>query len=209
MSQHFSPAFGLDPLTMHKARQAAEQAAIIASLREAASERGEGRRWYVVRTVRQAQAVAERMEAHGVEVFNATLKVLRRRGHGRTLDEVTVALFERYFFVRLNPNDMAFAGVITFEGVDSLLGTGRGPLALPDATMAELFALAHAPAKKPSQRRLLIGGDEVRVAVGPFQGLKGIALGSENEKGVVDIEIEVFGRLTACRMGIDDLEKLP
>lgn len=189
----------------------------IEALRRAAGREAQGfggvaPRWYVLRIATWVDVVADALTAAGVEVFAPRLKILKRKSSSRAVQVIEVPLFERYLFVRVNPVAAAFAGLMTFDGVACILGTGQGmearPFPVPDRAIADIQALCAAPAKKPSPERMLIGGDRVRVSAGPFIGLTGMALGPESAAGHVDIELDVFGRLTPCRMALDDLEKL-
>lgn len=197
----------LTPLAAERLERARAEAAALARARAAAAEAGADARWFVASTHGDAGRACGQLTEAGLDARAPTIAALKRRPRERGFDEIRVPLFTGYVFVRLRPRNEAFAGVLGFERIAALLGGDGVPRALPEATMAEIFALEVAPARPLSRRQMLIGGERVRVAAGPLMGLVGTALGPEALRtGTVDVEIDLFGRMTPCKLALDALD---
>lgn len=64
------------------------------------------------------------------------------------------------------------------------------------------------PRKNPGRQTFRLG-DTVRVISGPYASFKGRVEGINQSKALVKVSVEVFGRATALKLGIRDVEKVP
>ncbi len=163
--------------------------------------------WYVVRTKKpNADSVADAVREQGITVCCPTEKVVKRvpRRHARVT--VERPLYARYFFVRLVRFEAAWLGMMTFDGVDCLLGNGEIPQSVPERFIAKIQA--GCADELINKSNLFRAGDRASVTFGPFASFEGIVSKDEGDGDTVDIEIDIFGRMTPCRVGIDHLKKL-
>lgn len=163
--------------------------------------------WYAVRTRRaSADSVAEELDRHGITVLCPMEKVVKRLPRKQTKVTVETPMFNRYFFVRLVKFEAAWLGVMTFDGVDCLLGSGETPQAMPERFIAKIQRRCEKGRVNTSA--LFQRGDKALVTRGPFTSLEATVVSDEGEGHAVDIEIDIFGRMAPCRIGIDHLKKL-
>lgn len=189
-----------------KMARAKAHADMVAWLRNEAASWDSGCAWFVVRTLKPAHIVADAMQCDGIFVFSPTIKVLKRKPREQGFVETETALFERYLFVQCVNAPSAHTGLMSFDGVDCILGNARGPMAVSAHEIEKLQALATKPAARPSRVQMFIGGEDVLIARGPFADLAAKVKAPERRDGTVELIVAMFGKMHSCRMGIDDLK---
>jgi transcription antitermination factor NusG len=196
-----------EELSWQRARRLAD---LVGWLRSQAAARDGDRFWYVVRTWSDnADEVANEFIKAGIEAWCPMVKVVKRQPRGRGQRAEIVAMFPRYFFARVVAFEAAWLGVMSFDGVDCLLGTGERPTPVPERVIEDIHRICDGNVSPVQAQTAALGkGDRVVIEVGPFAFLEGTVLRSVEAGSVVDIELDVFGRLTPCRMGVDDLKRL-
>lgn len=176
--------------------------------REAASKDGE-MAWYVARTRWGADSVLPALELAGIE---AVCPMHRRwKRHPRSLKRYSVEypLFGNHIFVRLLKAESAWVGLLTFDDIDCLLGTGERPVPLTAREVVNVFReMELAPSVKVEDDTGLALGDTVLHPLGVMAELRGKVVEIDAEKREALISTVLFGRELAIRCGIDDLEKL-
>jgi transcription antitermination factor NusG len=196
-----------EELSWQRTRKAAD---MVAWLRKQAAARDGERFWYAIRTRRDdADQVAKRMREAGIETWCPLTTAVKRQPRGRGCMTVSIALFPRYFFARTVSFEAAWLGLMSFEGVDCVLGHGERPVPLPERVIEDIHSFCEsglASIRKGSG--ILKKGDRVMIEAGPFAFLEGTVLRGTDMDGVVDLELDVFGRMTPCRIGVDDLKRL-
>jgi transcription antitermination factor NusG len=198
---------GLSPREEEAWTRARAKRDLVEWLRDQAAAREGERRWYAVRTRRDdSDSVAERMERRGVTVWCPMKKAVKRLPRRRAKVEVEAPVFSRYLFVKLVAFEGALLGIMTFDGVDCILGTSAGPEPLPERIVAKIQAIADNAA--PDTSMLMRAGDQVLIRAGAFASCVGAVLADEGAACVIDVEIDLLGRMVPCRMNVDDLEKL-
>lgn len=173
------------------------------------------RRWFVVQTNIKCEDKATRnIRAAGYRVYMPKMK--KTIIHHRTKEPINryFKLFNRYLFIGMH--DGAFGTIRKCEGVETILGIdldGR-PCEIPRATI-ERFMKAQrrgdfnhisptskklrAKTKFPLGSRLKVKTDH------PFGGFYGQVTKIKG-KGVVQAQIELFGRLVPVELDVDDID---
>lgn len=197
---------GLSEREREAMRRADGNRNLVSWLRRQAADRNGLRALYAVRTFcENAAVVAEKLEAEGIETWCPLKKVVKRlprRQGGVTVD---MSVFPFYFFVRLVDFDAAFLGVMTFGGVDCLLGNGEKPTSLSAKDIEKINGFRQ---EKADRSRIFTRGDRAVITDGPFRDHEGMVITDEDEANRVALELEIFGQMVPCRMGIDDLKKI-
>lgn len=190
-------------------RRARAKAELINWLRgEAASRDGE-MAWYVARTRWQADSVASDLRGVGIEAVCPMRRIWKRHPRSQRRYSVEIPALGNYVFVRTVVAASAWLGVMSFDGVDHLLGNGENPVSLPKAEMAKIMEmLADSTACPIEQATGLMLGDTVLHPLGMMAELRGTVVEIDAEKREVLISTLLFGREVETRCGIDDLEKL-
>lgn len=154
---------------------------------------GDSDRWYVVRTLRAKERLAQNhLRFQG---FTGYLpmhqKTLRRAGRFQTSEG---PLFPGYLFVNLDLGRDRWRSVNGTVGVAYLLMVGEKPVPVPRGLVEDLQSVFSGQGQsRPSPR--FAPGDRVRLASGPFARMVGELQAIEGA-GRVRILLEVMGRET-------------
>lgn len=176
--------------------------------REAAARDGE-MAWYVARTRWNADSVAREMRAVGIEAICPMERRWKRHPRSLRRYSVEIPLLGNHALVKLLRAESAWAGVLTFEGVECLLGTGEVPVPMSDKEIKKVFEMMElTPSCAVEATTGLMIGDAVIHPLGVFAELRGTVVEIDAEKREALITMMLFGRELSTRCGIDDLEKL-
>lgn len=187
---------------LERARQKAE---LVAWLRKEAASRDGEMAWYVARTWRSADSVMNELRTAGIEAMCPLERHWKRYPKSRKRYSVDNPLFGNHVFVRLLKAESAWVGILSFEGVDCLLGTGERPVPLREDEIAKVMMML---GKAISRSGEISVGDTVVHPLGAFAELHGTVVEIDGEKRTALVETVLFGRAVATRCGIDDIEKL-
>lgn len=181
---------------------------MIAWLRRDAADRSGGAEWYVAESVGRCPIRIEAdMKAHDIEAWCPVenRKVRRPRTHHYRRADVPV--FERYLFVRVPPAESCWLAIETFDGVAGLLGVNGRPQAIDEKIVNDVRMFLGLTKK---QRRLLCDvvqvGDRIKIKGGSFDGFPADVLAVDGNRGLVDIEVSIFGRMTPVTLGLDQIK---
>lgn len=190
-------------------RRARQKAELIHWLRGEACARDGVMEWYVARTKWRADSVATEMREAGVEAICPMRRVWKRHHRSTKRYSVEIPWLGNYVFVRTVVAASAWLGVMSFDGVDCLLGDGETPVPVSSSEMANILALLEHYRSCPVEEATgLMPGDTVLHPVGPLAELRGTVVEVDVEKREALIRTILFGREVSTRCGIDDLEKL-
>lgn len=195
-----------EQLAFDRAKQTAD---LIAWLRSEAASRDGAMAWYVARTRWQADSVARDLEAAKIDVVCPMERRWKRYPRSNRRYPVDSSLFGNHLFVQLLKAESAWVGLLTFEGIDCLLGDGERPVALREGEVAKVMMMLENPGGQLAQAASgLAVGDAVVHPVGSFAELHGVVREIDHEKRTALVSTVLFGREIATRCGIDDIEKL-
>ena len=164
------------------------------------------RRWYVLHTKsRHESVVDEGLQKKSLEVFLPKIRVRSKRRDRRTM--IHVPLFPGYVFVKTDLHPHSHLEIVKTAGAVRLIGSKRGPVAVPDDTIDSLKIMV------ASDQPILTGarlrqGDRVLVVEGPFTGVSGTFVRYRG-KGRVVVNIEALGQHAGVEVDELDIEILP
>lgn len=190
-------------------RRARAKAELLNWLRGEAAARNGVMAWYVARTQWAADSVANDLRDAGIEVVCPLRRIWRRHPRSMRRYSVEIPTLGNYVFVRTVIAESAWLGVMSFDGVDCLLGNGEKPVPVLKAEMANIMDMLEETSACPVEQATgLVLGDTVLHPLGMMAELRGTVIEIDAEKREALISTVLFGRQMATRCGIDDLEKL-
>jgi transcriptional antiterminator RfaH len=164
-------------------------------------------RWYVVYTKQGQERLAEgNLRNQGFETYLPRLATRRKQRRGVSI-AVTVPMFSRYLFVRLNVEEGPWRAVNGTYGVVSLVSFGDRPAPLSDAVIDELKnresddGVVHLAKIDPFRP-----GDAVALADGPMSDLRGLCAARTDGERVV-VLMSLLGRQVPVRVAQDRLRR--
>lgn len=189
--------------------RAREKAKLIAWLRAEAASRDGEMAWYVARTRWRADAVCAELKASGVEAVCPMERQWRRYPRSNRRYSVDKPLLGNYLLVHLLKAESAWVGMLTFDGVECLQGTGERPVAVNAADMRTIGEMLEnaGKASMPASTGLAVG-DRVLHPVGAFAELMGSVVEIDAKRRAALVSTVLFGREMSTWCGIDDLERL-
>ncbi len=190
---------------------------------DAPATAGPGMKWYVLRVAsnkeEQVRAALERkIKIEGFEewvgrILVPTLKEKRMRGG--VLRVVERKLYPGYVFVEMAcEDDGAVAENVWFliketSGVGDFIGSDGKPTSMPDHDVVQMLAASQKADEEPSLSGLNINkGDQVKITDGAFESYEGEVESVDERRGMVNVIVSIFGRMTPVEVGYWQLEKV-
>jgi transcriptional antiterminator NusG len=170
--------------------------------------------WYVVHTYSgRENKVAETLKqrAQTLNLDNKIIKVLIptkekiqiRKGKRKTVNE---KIFPGYMLVNMEMSDDAWLAVRTTNGVTGFVGTSSKPSPLP---RHEVDAIRqYMTQATPQYKAEFTEGQAVRITDGPFDDFLGTVKAIDEDKGQVEVLINIFGRETPVELDFLQVEKV-
>lgn len=177
---------------------------------------GENRkaRWYVVHTYSgHENKVAETLKQRA-ETLNLTDKILAiliptqekiqiKRGQRKTVNE---KIFPGYMLVNMELTDDSWLAVRTTQGVTGFVGVGNKPTALPKHEVEAIKKYMTQAA--PQYKADYVEGEAIRITDGPFNDFLGTVNSIDEEKGQVEVLVNIFGRETPVTLDFLQVKKV-
>jgi transcriptional antiterminator RfaH len=160
-------------------------------------------RWYLVRTKPSRESTAQlNLRRQGFEVYLPLMTQSVRR-HGRWQERV-VPVFPAYLFLRLKEGEQSLGPVRSSVGVLGIVRFGASYALVPEQVIAGLRARANPQTglHRLADSTLPPVGSEVRITMGPFEGLEGIFQRPAGPDRVV-ILLRLLGHTAAVRIPVD------
>ncbi|MBU0978254.1 MAG: transcription termination/antitermination protein NusG [Patescibacteria group bacterium] len=171
-------------------------------------------RWYVVHAYSGHEAKVAEMVKQRTETLNLTSKILAiliptqekiqiKRGQRKT---VTEKIFPGYMLVHMELTDDAWLAVRTTQGVTGFVGIGSKPTALPkhEVDAIKQFMTQAAPQYKADY----VEGEAVRITDGPFADFLATVKSIDEDKGKVEVLVNIFGRETPVSVDFLQVKKV-
>ncbi|TPJ75818.1 hypothetical protein FJ422_30845 [Mesorhizobium sp. B2-6-3] len=178
------------------------------ALLAAAGESGPAMRWFVVRVVPNSEkAVEESLGNVGIECWRPMEKRLRRAPHAKRQVVFQAPVFPGYLFVRVVNQDATWSGILSVEGVVSVLGGRVGPVPVPEVNLMEFKKkLGEKSTDKDVVEAAFPLGAEVLIEEGPFASFTGVIESVLEERSAV-VLVEIFGRFTPVELSLAQITK--
>ncbi|NCS97358.1 MAG: transcription termination/antitermination factor NusG [Candidatus Pacebacteria bacterium] len=171
-------------------------------------------RWYVVHAYSgHENKVAEALKQRA-ETLNLTDKILGiliptqekiqiKRGTRKTVSE---KIFPGYMLVNMELTDDSWLAVRTTQGVTGFVGVGNKPTALPKHEVQAI--MKYMTQSAPSYKADYVEGEAVRIVEGPFNDFLGTVNSINEEKGQVEVLVNIFGRETPVFLDFLQVKKV-
>jgi len=171
-------------------------------------------RWYVVHTYSgHENKVAETLKQRA-ETLDLTDKIIAvliptqekiqiKRGQKKTVSE---EIFPGYMLVQMELNDNSWLAVRTTQGVTGFVGIGNKPTPLPKH---EVEAIKKYMSQGVAQYKAdYVEGEAIRITDGPFNEFLGTVNSIDEEKGQVEVLVNIFGRETPVTLDFLQVKKV-
>ncbi len=165
------------------------------------------KRWYLVYTKpRQEDVARTNLERQGFTTYLPRIRQSRRRQNRRVL--VVEAMFPRYLFIELDPQQDNWAPIRSTLGVSALVRFGPYPAPVPEDLLAALRAREDADGIQELPPPAFRRGEALRIADGAFAGYEGIFLARSGRDRVV-VLLEIMGQQARVELGEGEVEPVP
>lgn len=182
-----------------------------------------GMDWYVLRVASNKEeqvrdALERKIKIEGMEervgrILVPTLKEKRMRGG--VLRVVERKLYPGYVFVEMAcEEDGSVAESVWFliketTGVGDFIGSDGKPTSMPEHDVVQMLAASQKAEEEPSLSGLNIHkGDQVKITDGAFESYEGEVESVDERRGMVNVIVSIFGRMTPVEVGYWQLEKV-
>lgn len=173
-------------------------------------------KWYIVHAYSnfekkvaeaiRAEAAQQGLEDKFEEVLVPTEEVVEVR-RGRKVNAER-KYFPGYVLVKMDMTDEAYHLVKDTPRVTGFLGSGRRPTPVPEAEVRRIMGQMEEDAERPRPTVSYDVGETVRVIDGHFQSFNGLVEEVDDEKGVLKVAINIFGRATPVELEYAQVEKI-
>jgi transcriptional antiterminator NusG len=182
-----------------------------------------GMKWYVLRVASNKEeqvreALERKVKIEGLEgrvnrILVPTLKEKRMRGG--VLRVVERKLYPGYVFVEMAcEEDGSVAENVWFliketSGVGDFIGSDGKPTSMPEHDVVQMLAASQKADEDPGLSGLNIQiGDQVKITDGAFESYEGEVEAVDERRGMVNVIVSIFGRMTPVEVGYWQLEKV-
>ncbi len=171
-------------------------------------------RWYVVHVYsghenKVAEALKQRAETLNLldKVLSVLIptqeKIQIKRGQRKTVSE---KIFPGYMLVQMELTDDSWLAVRTTQGVTGFVGVGNKPTPLP---RHEVDAIKKYMSQGvPQYKADYVEGEAVKIVDGPFTDFLASVNAIDEEKGKVEVLVNIFGRETPVSLDFLQVKKV-
>lgn len=171
-------------------------------------------KWYVVHTYSgHENKVAETLKQRA-ETLNLTEKIISiliptqekiqiKRGQRKTVNE---KIFPGYMLVQMELTDDSWLAVRTTQGVTGFVGVGNKPTALAKHEVEAIKK--YMTQATPQYKADFVEGEAVKIVDGPFNDFLGTVNGINEDKGKVEVLVNIFGRETPVELDFLQIKKI-
>lgn len=165
-------------------------------------------RWYVVRVAsnreeRVRDNLLARVKAGGLaerigNVLVPTEKVAEIKSGKRR--EVQRKIFPGYILVEMMLDEETWYLVRGTSGIGDFVGSESMPMPMEPHEVEKLVGGIKSPDEKPKLEMQFGLGDKVKIKEGPFENFSGIVAEVNAQKGLVRVNVMIFGRETPVEL---------
>lgn len=182
-----------------------------------------GMKWYVLRVASNKEeqvrkALERKVRIEGAEdrvgrILVPTVKEKKMRAG--VLRVAERKLYPGYVFVEMAcEDDGAVAENVWFlvketSGVGDFIGSDGKPTSMPDRDVEQMLAASQQGEEDPGLSGMDISpGDQVKITDGAFESYEGEVESVDERRGMVNVIVSIFGRMTPVEVGYWQLEKV-
>jgi len=171
-------------------------------------------RWYVLHTYSGHENKVAEMIRQRAETLNLTDKILEiliptqekiqiKRGQRKTVNE---KIFPGYMLIHMELTDNSWLAVRTTQGVTGFVGVGNKPTALPKHEVEAIRKYMYQAT--PQFKADFVEGEAVKIVDGPFTDWLATVSGIDEEKGKVEVLVNIFDRETPVALDFLQIKKV-
>jgi len=162
--------------------------------------------WYALYTKpHKEQHVSAVLQARGIETYLPTVPIYK----GRRRTEKSRVFFPCYLFVRMDPGTVGHSSVALTPGLRRIVSFGGQPAVVRDDVIDTIrHHLKRMEASGYPMEYDFQSGDRVLIKSGPLRDLEAIFDKQLSSSDRARILVDILGRLTACEIELDRLEKV-
>lgn len=128
-----------------------------------------------------------------------------RAGKKRIVEQKT---YPGYLFVEMDFTDEAWYVITETTGISGFVSANpREPVPLPDEEINRILKSMDDQKEKPKPKIEFEAGQKVRIKEGPFENFEGNVEEVHPEKGVVKVNVHIFGRSTPVELEFYQVER--
>ena len=168
-------------------------------------------RWVVATCKSGAeQSASASLSEQGIECWCPTERFRKPPRRGQKPVEIQRTIFRGYLFVRVVPDNEAFAGLLATGRLQGLMASGDTTYLMPERLMVRLML-----ALKKRQRKHMVAGElppapdllgrKVVIRSGPFAEFLGTVRRVLEKRGEVVLDVPLFGGMTEMTIGVDSI----
>jgi len=177
--------------------------------------------WYVLRVASNKEMHVRDVMAQKVKLTGLTdiigrievpvERVKRIRGNKQTVHQRK--LYPGYVFMEMNAMgdgrvpEKAWFLIKEIPGVGDFVGTEGLPSAMRDTDVARMLMEVEKPEEAPSIKVEFKKGDQIKIREGPFESFEGVVESIDQDRGIVKVIVEIFGRSTPLDIEYWQIEK--
>ncbi len=166
--------------------------------------------WYIIHTYSTFERkvrddILQMVENNGLQdyIFDVVVpekeEIVEKNGKRKTLSRCK---FPSYAFIKMIYTDHIYFMVTRIRGVTHFVGLGGKPEALPPAEVRRMGL----EKVKAADLGLQIG-DQVRITAGAFESYYGEVSKIDEDAGVVEVIMSMFGKPTPIKLEFNQVEK--
>ncbi len=139
-------------------------------------------------------------------------RVKRIRGNRQTVHKRK--LYPGYVFMQMEPTEdgrvpeKAWFMIKEIPGVGDFIGTEGLPTAMRDTDVAKMLLEVDKPDEAPSIKVEFKKGDHIKIREGAFENFEGAVESIDQDRGIVKVIVEIFGRSTPLDIEYWQIEKM-
>jgi transcriptional antiterminator NusG len=179
-------------------------------------------KWYVLRVASNKEmhvkdVLATKVKAMGITDVIGRIevpveKVKKVRGSKQTVHKRK--LYPGYVFMEMETEkdgkvpEKAWFLIKEIPGVGDFVGTEGVPTAMRDTDVAKMLVEVEKPEEAPSIKVDFKKGDQIKIREGPFESFEGTVDAIDQDRGIVKVIVEIFGRSTPLDIEYWQIEKV-
>ncbi len=128
-----------------------------------------------------------------------------RGGRKRVVEQKT---YPGYLFLEMDLSDDAWYVITETSGVSGFVSANpREPVPLPDDEIGRILQSIDDQKEKPKPKIEFEAGQGVRIKEGPFENYEGVVEEVHPEKGILKVNVHIFGRSTPVELEFYQVER--
>jgi len=179
-------------------------------------------KWYVLRVASNKEMHVKDVLSQKVQMLGLTdiigrievpvERVKRIRGSRQTVHKRK--LYPGYVFMQMEPTEegrvpeKAWFMIKEVPGVGDFVGTEGVPTAMRDTDVAKMLLEVDKPDEAPSIKVEFRKGDHIKIREGAFENFEGAVESIDQDRGIVKVIVEIFGRSTPLDIEYWQIEKV-